>query len=74
MQLSSPIYITAVTIEHISNLLSPDGNIYSAPSQLSLAGQEGDHLTPLLNFTYSKTGDPVQTFWVKEDQSRKRFD
>eukprot|EP00092_Neocalanus_flemingeri_P040870 GFUD01044492.1.p1 GENE.GFUD01044492.1~~GFUD01044492.1.p1 ORF type:complete len:726 (+),score=199.58 GFUD01044492.1:51-2228(+) len=73
VQLSTPIYITAVTIEHISNLLSPDGNIYSAPSQLSLAGQEGEHLAPLLNMTYTKTGDPVQTFWLKEEYSKKRW-
>ena len=66
VQLSASIHITAVTIEHISNLLSPDGNIYSAPSQMTLSGVGPDPeiLTPLLNFTYSATGDPVQTFRV----------
>ena len=51
--------------EHISSLLSPDGTIYSAPASMSLAGvmeDSPDSLTPLLNFTYSALGDPVQTF------------
>ena len=66
VQLSSPIHITAVSIEHISSLLSPDGNIYSAPSHMSLSGvrREEETVTTLLNFTYSATGEPVQTFWL----------
>ena len=51
--------------EHISSLLSPDGHISSAPASMSLAGVSEDALdsvTPLLNFTYSALGDPVQTF------------
>ena len=66
VQLSSPIHITAVTIEHISSLLSPDGNLYSAPSHMTLSGVrlEEEAVTPLLNFTYSTSGEPVQTFWL----------
>ena len=67
VQLSSNIHITAVSIEHISSLLSPDGNIYSAPSHMSLSGvREEEAVTPLLNFTYSTSGEPVQTFWLAE--------
>ena len=62
VQLSSAIHITAVSIEHISSLLSPDGNIYSAPSHMSLSGvtEDREDFSPLLNFTYSATGDTVQ--------------
>ena len=57
--------IIPIFTEHISSLLSPDGNIYSAPASMSLAGvkeDSPDSVTPLLNFTYSALGDPVQTF------------
>ena len=66
VQLSSAIHITAVSIEHISSLLSPDGSIHSAPSHMSLSGvtEDREDFTPLLNFTYSATGDTVQTFWL----------
>ena len=62
VQLSSAIHITAVSIEHISSLLSPDGNIYSAPSHMSLSGvtEDREDFSPLLNFTYSASGDTVQ--------------
>jgi len=75
VQLSAKIHITAVTIEHISNLLSPDGNIYSAPSHMSLSGVGADSetVTSLLNFTYSATGDPVQTFYLSEAETRERW-
>ena len=73
VQLSSPIYITAVTIEHISSLLSPDGSISSAPASLSLTGLPANpDLAPtsLLNFTYNREGEPVQTFWLGEEAGR----
>ena len=62
--------------EHISSLLSPDGHIYSAPSSMSLAGvneDSPDSLTPLLNFTYSALGDPVQTFRLGGAGSERRW-
>ena len=75
VKLSSPIFISAVTIEHISPLLSPDGHIHSAPHTLSLSGVgSGDSLTSLLNFTYSASGEPVQTFWLGEESQRSRFE
>ena len=30
-------------------------------------GVEGDNLIPLGNFTYEKTGDPVQTFHIQSN-------
>ena len=51
--------------EHISSLLSPDGNIYSAPALMPMARvatNSPDTVTPLMNFTYLALGDPVQTF------------
>ena len=75
VKLSSPIFISAVTIEHISPLLSPDGHIHSAPNTLSLSGVgSGDSLTSLLNFTYSASGEPVQTFWLGKESQRSRFE
>ena len=75
VKLSSPIFISAVTIEHISPLLSPDGHIHSAPHTLSLSGVgSGDSLTSLLNFTYSASGEPVQTFWLGKESQRSRFE
>ena len=63
--------------EHISSLLSPDGNIYSAPSQMSLFGvrdsSEPETVTPLLNFTYSAIGDPVQTFRLSEADTTEKW-
>ena len=75
VKLSSPIFISAVTIEHISPLLSPDGHIHSAPKTLSLSGVgSGDSLASLLNFTYSASGEPVQTFWLGEESQRSRYE
>ena len=76
VKLSSPIHISAITIEHISPLLSPDGHIYSAPQTLSLGGLpgQGDAVTSLLNFTYSAAGEPVQTFWLGEEARVGRFE
>ena len=75
VKLSSPIFISAVTIEHISPLLSPDGHIHSAPNTLSLSGVgPGDSLASLLNFTYSASGEPVQTFWLGEESQRSRYE
>ena len=75
VKLSSPIFISAVTIEHISPLLSPDGHIHSAPHTLSLSGVgQGDSLSSLLNFTYSAAGEPVQTFWLGEEAQQSRYE
>ena len=74
VKLSSPIFVSAVTIEHISPLLSPDGHIYSAPNSLSLSGLKGENLSSLLNFTYLASGDPVQTFWLGEEARTQRFE
>ena len=73
VQLSSPIHITAVSIEHISSLLSPDGTIHSAPSHMSLSGvtENRENFTALLNFTYSAPGDTVQTFWLAGPSQEK---
>jgi len=66
LRLSASIHVSGISVEHIPRLLSPDGNITSAPAKMSVYAVKDPHgldlPTPLLNFTYSSTGDPVQTF------------
>lgn len=66
IRLSAAIHVSGISVEHIPRLLSPDGNITSAPHKMSLYSVKDplglDLPAPLLNFTYSSQGDPVQTF------------
>jgi len=66
IRLSAAIHVSGISVEHIPRLLSPDGNITSAPHKMSLYAVKDplglDLPAPLLNFTYSSLGDPVQTF------------
>jgi len=67
VKLSSTIVVNAVSVEHISLLSTPDGQTSSAPRTMQLSGVEGDNLISLGNFTYEKTGDPVQTFHIQSN-------
>ncbi|XP_053409836.1 SUN domain-containing protein 3 [Nycticebus coucang] len=65
IKLARKIIPTSVTMEHISEKVSPSGNISSAPKQFSVYGIlkkcEGDEIF-LGQFVYNKTGTTVQTF------------
>jgi len=67
VKLSSTVVVKAVSIEHISLKSTPDGQISSAPKSMTLAGVIGENQVPLANFTYEKSGDPVQTFSFQSD-------
>ncbi|XP_036420959.1 SUN domain-containing protein 2-like [Colossoma macropomum] len=64
ISLSYPVQITHVTLEHVPRVLSPTGNISSAPKDFAVYGMtnenaEGEHLG---TFTYDQDGEPIQTF------------
>ncbi|XP_062943987.1 SUN domain-containing protein 3 [Cynocephalus volans] len=68
IKLARKIIPTAVTMEHISEKVSPSGNISSAPKEFSVYGItktcEGEEIF-LGQFIYNKTGTTVQTFELK---------
>ncbi|NXQ29820.1 SUN2 protein, partial [Alaudala cheleensis] len=70
IRLSGIIRPTAVTLEHISKALSPQGTIPSAPKDFAVYGlkEEGEEEGLLLGqFTYNHNGDPIQTFYLESD-------
>ncbi|NXQ89895.1 SUN2 protein, partial [Nyctibius grandis] len=70
IRLSSIIRPTAVTLEHIPKALSPQGTIPSAPKDFTVYGlkEEGEEDGQLLGqFTYNHNGNPIQTFYLKDD-------
>ncbi|XP_033983108.1 SUN domain-containing protein 3-like isoform X2 [Trematomus bernacchii] len=62
--LSHPVYISHVTLGHISKNLSPTGIIPSAPKTFSVYGMNtlDDKGTYLGTFLYDQDGDATQTF------------
>ncbi|NXT20063.1 SUN2 protein, partial [Syrrhaptes paradoxus] len=70
IRLSSIIRPMAVTLEHIPKALSPQGTIPSAPKDFAVYGlkEEREEEGVLLGqFTYNHQGDPIQTFYFKDD-------
>ncbi|XP_054971899.1 SUN domain-containing protein 3 isoform X2 [Pan paniscus] len=69
IKLATKIIPTAVTMEHISEKVSPSGNISSAPKEFSVYGItkkcEGEEIF-LGQFIYNKTGTTVQTFELQQ--------
>ncbi|XP_041364604.1 SUN domain-containing protein 2-like isoform X5 [Gigantopelta aegis] len=72
IQLATAVQPTGFTLEHISRLLSPAGNVDSAPKDFSVIGltnerevEKGKHLG---NYTYNQEGNPVQFFPVQAVQ------
>ncbi|XP_066510444.1 SUN domain-containing protein 2-like [Hoplias malabaricus] len=68
ISLSYPVQITHVTLEHVPKVLSPTGNISSAPKDFAVYGMteedaEGKHLG---TFTYEQDGEPIQTFKIPD--------
>ncbi|XP_036720220.1 SUN domain-containing protein 3 [Balaenoptera musculus] len=72
IKLARKIIPTAVTMEHISEKVSPSGNISSAPKEFSVYGIskqcEGEEVF-LGQFIYNKTGTTVQTFVLQHEVS-----
>ncbi|NWZ69669.1 SUN2 protein, partial [Acrocephalus arundinaceus] len=69
IRLSGIIRPTAVTLEHISKALSPQGTIPSAPKDFAVYGLKEEEEEGLLlgQFTYNHDGDPIQTFYLEGD-------
>ncbi|NXT60735.1 SPAG4 protein, partial [Chaetops frenatus] len=73
IRLPARVYLTAITVQHITKDASPSGTIISAPKDIavfvSLLGTSVDadreEETLLGMFTYSVEKDPVQTFFLK---------
>ncbi|GIY61388.1 hypothetical protein CDAR_541631 [Caerostris darwini] len=68
IQLSYTIYPTGFTLEHIPVSLSPTGSIDSAPKDFSVWGlaSEKDYEGTLLgNYSFDKTGEPLQYFPIQ---------
>nr|XP_031300840.1 SUN domain-containing protein 3 [Camelus dromedarius] len=72
IKLARKITPTAVTMEHISEKVSPSGNISSAPKEFSVYGItkqcEGEEIF-LGQFLYSRAGSTVQTFELQHNVS-----
>ena len=71
IELSDRINIDSVTLEHIPETLSPDGNIKSAPklfSVLGLSDLNDPNPVVLGNFTYVIGNRPVQTFKITNSE------
>ncbi|NXE13600.1 SUN1 protein, partial [Lophotis ruficrista] len=70
--LSTKIYPTAFTMEHIPKTLSPSGNITSAPRNFSVYYEHQEEGKLLGQYVYDQGGEPLQTFPVME-KSEKAF-
>uniref|UniRef100_A0AAR2JBU2 SUN domain-containing protein n=1 Tax=Pygocentrus nattereri TaxID=42514 RepID=A0AAR2JBU2_PYGNA len=62
ISLSYPVQITHVTLEHVPRVLSPTGNISSAPKDFAVYGMTKENAEHLGTFTYDQDGEPIQTF------------
>ncbi|KAL7833996.1 hypothetical protein AOLI_G00289560 [Acnodon oligacanthus] len=62
ISLSYPVQITHVTLEHVPRVLSPTGNISSAPKDFAVYGVTKENAKHLGTFTYDQDGEPIQTF------------
>ncbi|EPQ18071.1 SUN domain-containing protein 3 [Myotis brandtii] len=72
IKLAGKIIPTSVTMEHISEKVSPSGSISSAPKEFSVHGIskecEGEEIS-LGRFVYNRTGTTVQTFELQHEVS-----
>ncbi|XP_017538989.2 SUN domain-containing protein 2-like [Pygocentrus nattereri] len=62
ISLSYPVQITHITLEHVPRVLSPTGNISSAPKDFAVYGMTKENAEHLGTFTYDQDGEPIQTF------------
>uniref|UniRef100_A0A0K2TKA9 SUN domaincontaining protein 1like [Aplysia californica] n=1 Tax=Lepeophtheirus salmonis TaxID=72036 RepID=A0A0K2TKA9_LEPSM len=76
INLSNTIIPESFSIEHIPKSMSPTGNIDSAPKDflvLGLKTEKDPEPVNLGKYTYSSTGDPLQTFNI-ENPAELSFD
>ncbi|NXR43347.1 SPAG4 protein, partial [Zosterops hypoxanthus] len=73
IRLPARVYLTAITVQHITKAASPSGTISSAPKDIavfvSLLGisvdADREEETLLGTFSYNVDKDPVQTFTLR---------
>ncbi|XP_038018230.1 sperm-associated antigen 4 protein-like [Motacilla alba alba] len=67
IKLPARVYLTAITMQHISKDASPSGTIISAPKDIAVFGVDADREeeTLLGVFTYNVEKNPTQTFPLK---------
>uniref|UniRef100_A0A803VGD7 SUN domain-containing protein n=1 Tax=Ficedula albicollis TaxID=59894 RepID=A0A803VGD7_FICAL len=67
IRLPARVYLTAITVQHITKEASPSGTIISAPKDIAVFGVDADREeeTLLGMFTYNVEKDPIQTFPLK---------
>ena len=76
IRLSNEVNVAAVTLEHISKMITPDKSISSAPRRFAVLGLrsvDDPAPVPLGNFSYEDSGDPVQTFRVEDERGHPPF-
>ncbi|KAK2585836.1 hypothetical protein KPH14_010430 [Odynerus spinipes] len=76
IQLLGPVYVSGVSLEHISPSISPTGETTAAPKEFSLWGLECVDDTDSFffgEFTYDNTGPSVQYFEVQH-QAKKAYE
>ncbi|KAL2717781.1 tetratricopeptide repeat protein 39C-like [Vespula squamosa] len=76
IQLLGPVYISGVSLEHISPSISPTGETMAAPKEFSLWGLECVEDTESFffgEFIYDNTGPSIQYFEVK-NKAKKAYD
>ncbi|KAF6211460.1 hypothetical protein GE061_011972 [Apolygus lucorum] len=68
------VHITHITLDHVSPLMTPSGEISSAPKMFSLWGLEDIHSLENRHkfgtFNYQKKGGTVQTFPIQHPSSK----
>ncbi|KAM7032872.1 LOW QUALITY PROTEIN: SUN domain-containing protein 5-like [Acridotheres tristis] len=67
IRLPARVYLTAITVQHITKEASPSGTVISAPKDIAVFGVDADREeeTLLGMFTYNVEKDPMQTFPLK---------
>ncbi|KAA0192510.1 SUN domain-containing protein 1 [Fasciolopsis buskii] len=76
IRLSSPIFISAVSLEHLSRTLAPNERLDSAPKDFVIKGldSEFDETGVVLgNFTYNINGPPIQTFAIRNQTDPRQY-
>ncbi|XP_012060735.1 PREDICTED: SUN domain-containing protein 2-like [Atta cephalotes] len=71
IRLLGHVYVSGVSLEHISSLISPTGETATAPKDFSVWGlSDLDDKKPFSfgNFTYDNTGSPLQYFEIQVEQ------
>ncbi|NXF42003.1 SUN2 protein, partial [Nyctibius bracteatus] len=83
IRLPARVHLTAVTVQHIYEVVSPFGTISSAPRDIAVfvslcwahlgVDVDGEEETLLGTFTYDVEKEPIQTFPLKNAPLSKAF-